>query len=59
MSKRDLKPLIGVPLKVVNVGLEGFADDLRNQKVEVAHVDWQPPARGNAELAKLLSKLGT
>ena len=50
--------LLERPLRVVNVGLEGFARDLAAQDVDVVHVDWAPPAGGDAELADLLSKLG-
>ena len=49
--------LLRPPLKVVNVGLAGFAADLRARGVPVAEVDWAPPARGDAHLAGLLSKL--
>ncbi|MEM7748259.1 MAG: hypothetical protein AAF346_08395 [Pseudomonadota bacterium] len=59
MNKKVPKRLIEAPLKVVNVGLEMFASDLAKQGVEVVQVDWKPPANGNPELAKLLSKLGT
>ncbi|MEM8971898.1 MAG: hypothetical protein AAGD43_07555 [Pseudomonadota bacterium] len=59
MNKKVPKGLIEAPLKVVNVGLEMFASDLAKQGVEVVQVDWKPPANGNPELAKLLSKLGT
>ena len=45
-------------LKVVNIGIETFADDLRSQDVEVVHVDWKPPAGGDIEMLKLLAKLG-
>lgn len=43
---------------VVNVGLKGFADELAAQGVKVLHVEWQPPAGGDAKLAALLAKLG-
>lgn len=46
-------------LKVINIGLSSFAEDLRKQGVEVVHVDWQPPAGGDAEMLKLLRKLGS
>jgi len=59
MSKPQVKNLIGSPLKVVNIGLENFATELRLQDAEVVHVDWRPPAGGNPQLASLLSKLGT
>lgn len=50
--------LLDTPLVVVNVGLDSFADDLAAQGVAVVHVDWTPPAGGDARLADLLSKLG-
>ena len=46
-------------LKVVNVGVEIFADELRRQHVDVVRVDWQPPAGGDEELLRLLDKLGS
>ncbi len=51
--------LLEQPLRVINVGLAGFAQDLERQGVAVVHVDWQPPAGGDPQLADLLSKLGT
>lgn len=44
---------------VVNVGLDGFAEDLQKQGVSVVQLDWRPPAGGDAELADILSKLGS
>lgn len=58
MGEHAAKRLLDGPIKVVNVGLPGFADDLRRQDVAVVHVDWSPPARGDARLADLLSRLG-
>jgi hypothetical protein len=45
-------------LKVVNIGISTFADDLRSQNVNVIHVDWKPPAGGDIDMLKLLEKLG-
>ncbi len=59
MSDGIRDTLLGQPLKVINVGLEGFAQDLERQGVEVIDVNWQPPAGGDPKLADLLSKLGT
>jgi FdrA protein len=59
MSKPAKTRLLDAPLKVVNVGLAGFANELEGQGVDVVQVDWKPPAGGNAKLAQLLSKLGT
>ena len=45
--------------RVVNVGLEQFAVDLADQGVSVIHVDWSPPAAGDAKLRSLLTKMGS
>ena len=49
--------LLPTNLRVVNIGLEGFAQDLAGLGVPVAHVDWRPPAQGDIRLAELLSRL--
>jgi hypothetical protein len=51
-----VKPIAG-PLRVVNVGLELFADSLRQQQVEVVQVAWAPPAKGDPELMNILDDL--
>jgi FdrA protein len=51
--------LLEAPPRVINVGLERFAEDLAAQSVAVQHVQWSPPAGGDARLAELLSKLGS
>lgn len=45
------------PLRVVNVGLALFAEELEIQRVEVIHVDWRPPAGGDPRLVALLARL--
>lgn len=55
----DSRKLLEDQVKVINVGLEGFANELAEQGVDVTHVDWTPPAGGDPKLADLLSKLGT
>jgi len=45
------------PLRVVNIGLEVFAQDFRSAGVEVVAVDWRPPAGGNPRIAALLADL--
>jgi hypothetical protein len=50
--------VIGQKLMVVNVGLPSFADDMESQGVKVTRVDWKPPASGDAEMLRLLDKLG-
>jgi hypothetical protein len=46
----------GAP-RVVNVGLDLFADGLARLGVPVAAVDWRPPAGGDPRLASLLASL--
>lgn len=55
LEKKSLQDLLDAPLSVVNVGLEGFATELEQQRVPVAPVDWVPPAGGEADLANILS----
>jgi len=50
--------LLTEQVTVVNVGLGGFFDDLRRNRVEAIHVDWAPPAGGDPRMAALLAKLG-
>ena len=51
--------LLTEKLKVVNVGIWTFADDLRSQDVAVVAVDWKPPAGGDVGILRLLEKLGS
>jgi FdrA protein len=44
-------------LRVVNLGLELFANDLRSLGVPVVQVDWRPPAGGDRKMASLLQRL--
>lgn len=55
---KAVERLLEGPVKVVNVGLEGFEKDLLSSGVDVVHVQWSPPAGGDPELAGLLAKLG-
>ena len=51
-----LTTLLGQPLKVLNVGLEIFAEELERAGITVVHVDWRPPA-GAPDIAALLARL--
>ncbi|MFO8192353.1 MAG: fdrA domain protein [Bacillota bacterium] len=44
-------------LKVINMGLEGFAETLKERGTKVIHVRWQPPAMGDEDILSLLDKL--
>ncbi len=47
------KELFGKELKVIDLGLESFHDSLKEQGVDVVHVDWRPPASGVRILSRL------
>jgi len=49
--------LFNSELKVVNVGLELFSDELKVQRVKVVHVVWQPLPRLEKEYEDILSKI--
>ncbi len=54
-----IQKLLTSKVEVINIGLEGFARDLKKQGVPIVHVDWSPPAGGNPKLLALLSKLNS
>jgi hypothetical protein len=58
-DEKKAASLLDQPLRVINVGLERFAEDLAQHGTTVQQVQWVPPAGGDARLADLLSKLGT
>jgi FdrA protein len=49
--------LLAGPPRVINVGLELFAENIASQGGKVVHVRWSPPAGGDPRLASLLGKL--
>lgn len=55
---RGARALLDNPVRVINVGLDGFAIELELQGVDVTRVQWSPPAGGDEKLAALLGKLG-
>ena len=57
MKSSGRERLLGVELKVINIGVKTFYEVLKEQGVKVIHVDWRPPAGGDRDLTKLLEKL--
>ena len=57
-SSEPVRRLLSGTPRVVNVGLESFAQSLQAQGVPVVSVDWRPPAPGDPELLDLLARLG-
>ena len=58
MDVKKINELFRKKLKVINMGLDSFADTLRKEEVQVLQMDWNPPAGGNKRLISLLEKLG-
>lgn len=48
---------LAAPAPAINVGLESFYDSLRERGVPAVHVEWRPPAGGDARLAGILERL--
>jgi hypothetical protein len=44
-------------IRVINLGLESFAQELERLGVPVVHVQWSPPAGGDPRKAALLAAL--
>lgn len=45
------------PLKVVNIGLQSFAESLRSQGGKVVQINWRPPVHRDPEIGELLEDL--
>jgi hypothetical protein len=44
-------------IRVINLGLESFAQELERLGVQVVHVHWSPPAGGDVKMAAILAAL--
>ena len=49
--------LLNSDVRVINVGLQLFAESLTEQSVEVAQVNWKPPVELEPELEEILDEL--
>ncbi len=56
MTKK-LEDLFKEDLKVINIGLESFAENLKDEGYDAVQVDWRPPAGGDKEMAALLDEI--
>ena len=52
-----MKRLFQQDLKVVNVGLQGFADNIRSAGGSATHVMWAPPAGADASVGWMLANM--
>lgn len=54
---KKVNDIFGKELKVLNIGLEQFYEDLKSQDIKAIQMDWRPPAGGDSEAADLLAAL--
>jgi FdrA protein len=52
-----IQKLLTMPVIIINLGLKNFAENFKEQDVEVVQVDWAPPAGGDQEMIDLLDSL--
>jgi FdrA protein len=45
------------PMEAINVGLESFSENLKDQGAPFVQVDWKPPAGGNEKLMGILERM--
>ena len=55
MNKID--ELLKQDITAINLGLERFYDDLKEQKVKAVQVNWRPPAANQNKINSLLAGL--
>lgn len=54
---KESNVLLQQPMSVINIGLEGFAEDLKKMDIPVIKMDWRPPAGGDMKILALLDSL--
>jgi FdrA protein len=52
-----VKELLEQGPRIINIGVQDFADSLRVQGAEVVQVNWIPPAGGDQEMIDILDQL--
>ena len=57
IDMNKIKKLFSGELKVINIGVESFYNDLKKLGVDVIQVNWKPPAMGKEYLIKILEKI--
>lgn len=44
-------------IRIINIGIERFSEDLKEAGVPVIQMDWRPPAGGDRKLIEMLDLL--
>ena len=53
----NINELFQEELKIINMGLQSFNENLKKQNTKTVQVNWKPPAGGNKKMLSLLDKL--
>jgi hypothetical protein len=51
-----LTKLLQKEIKVINIGLRSFAENLSECGADVININWAPPAQGNQKILELLNR---
>lgn len=54
---KDTKTKLSNNMKILNVGLELFYNELKKQGGNVIHVEWKPPVKLEKDIEDILSKV--
>ena len=57
MMEKKKDALFKEALKIINVGLVKFFENIETQSVDIVQVDWEPPAGGDSEIIEILDHL--
>ncbi len=53
----DVKELLKIGPRIINIGVRDFGESLKKQGVEVTHLEWEPPIVLDQEIANILNEL--
>lgn len=53
----DVKELLKIGPRIINIGVRDFGESLKKQGVEVTHLEWEPPIVLDQEIADILNEL--
>lgn len=59
MKTEKINQLFGGQLKVINIGLDSFSENLQKENFQVENLDWSPPAGGDQEMNELLDQVAS
>ncbi len=57
MDVKQINKLFNSELSVINMGLETFAENLKDTGTDTVQVDWKPPAGGDKEIMRALTAI--